>query len=164
MKKRFFKNCRKSQIFNQVFIYILTLVVTTLILIFGYRAIMQIQERGCDICLVKLRNDLSNSVESIINDYGSITRKDIQMCCGLNQICFVESIDSFPIPSSTDPIIKDSIKSKTGMNTFLLGEKGVQPFNIGKISTEPNVMCLRGAKMSLKLEGKGNYVQISKWS
>ena len=154
---------KKSQIFSQIFTYILAIVITTLILIFGYRSMMIIQERGCDICLVKLRNDLSNSVESIITDYGSVSRKDIQMCCGLNQICFVESVDSFSVPSSIDPIIKDSIKSETGMNVFLLGENGIQPFNIGKISTEPNVMCLKGTRMSLKLEGKGNYVQISKW-
>ena len=155
---------KKSQIYNQVFIYVLTIVIVGLILTFGYSSITKIQSKGCDICIVKLRNDLDNAIEGIISDFGSIQRKDIQMCCNFNQICLVESVDTFQVPPSANPIIKDSIKSNTGMNAFLLNEKSVQPFNIGKISTDPDIMCIKGTSMSLKLEGKGNYVKISRWT
>ena len=154
---------KKSQIYNQIFIYILTIVIVGLILAFGYKSITNIQSKGCDICIVKLRNNLGNDVEGIISDFGSVQRKDIQMCCNFNQLCLVESVDAFPVPANANPIIKDSIKSNTGMNAFLLDEKSVQPFNIGRISTDPDVMCIKGTSISLKLEGKGNYVKISKW-
>ena len=154
----------KGQLYSQVFIYIISIVVVGLILGFGYKSITGLQEKGCDICVANLRNQLEGSVDGIIADYGSVERKDIQMCCDFSSICLIESIDSFSVPTSLNPIIKDSIKSKTGMNAFLESDKLVQPFNIGKISVEPNVLCIKGKAISLKLEGKGNYVQVSKWS
>ncbi|PIN78936.1 hypothetical protein COV14_01535, partial [Candidatus Woesearchaeota archaeon CG10_big_fil_rev_8_21_14_0_10_33_12] len=63
---------KKAQIQGQVFIYILTLIITGMILLYGYNAIKSISERAKQVELVKFKNDLKEDFETISFDYGSV--------------------------------------------------------------------------------------------
>ena len=116
--------------------------------------------------MLKFKNDLINAVESISSDFGSIKRKDLELCASYAQVCFVETLESPALPNNVDPIIKDSILSNTGKNVFLVEKIAKESFYAGKISVEPDVLCIKAAnnKISIKLEGKGNHVFLSQWS
>jgi len=156
----------KAQIYGQVFIYILTIILISFILVYGYNAVQNFRKRAEQVSCLKFKNDLQNSIESISSDFGSVKRKDLQLCVGYTQACFVESFESPNIPINTDPIIKDSILSGTGKNVFLGDNIAKESFYAGKISVEPDVLCIQAAngKISLKLEGKGNHVLLSQWN
>lgn len=156
----------KAQIYSQVFIYILTIILISFILVYGYNAVQNFKNRAEQVSCLKFKNDLQNAVESIASDFGSVKRKDLQLCSGYTQACFVESFESPNIPGGIDPIIKDSILSSTGKNVFLVENIAKESFYAGKISVEPDVLCIKAlnGKISLKLEGKGNHASLGQWN
>ena len=153
----------KAQIYGQIFIYILTIILISFILFYGYNAVQNFKKRAEQVCLLKFKNDIVNAVESISSDFGSVKRKDLELCAGYTQVCFVETFESPVLPGNTDPIIIDSILSNTGKNTFLVEKIAKESFFAGKISVEPDVLSINSinSKISITLEGKGNHAFIS---
>lgn len=165
---------RKSQLYSQVFIYVLSIVLISFILVYGYNAVHNFKKRAEQVSCLKLKNDLRNAVESIISDFGSIKRKDLQLCAGYTQACFVETfkqLKDIKYPkfniNPDDPIIKDRIASGEWKNVFLLDNIAKESFYIGNISIDAgfDVLCLNASnnKISLRLEGKGDNVLLSEW-
>ena len=166
----------KSQIYGQIFIYILTIVLVSFILVFGYNAIQNIRDKATQIECLNFKNDLRNSIEIISSDFGRIKKADIGLCSPYRQVCFVETFKDIPnrnAPRSSvtpiDPIIKDSIMSKTDKNTFLVDKTAKDSFYAGNISiADPalDVLCVNAinGKISLKMEVMGNHVEVSQWA
>ena len=163
---------RKAQLYGQIFIYVLTIVVISFIFILGYKAIDHFRQTAEQIACIKLGQELANTVDAVSSEFGRLQRKDIELCGDFTQVCFVES---FEIPNSPNGIhrkITDSIASQSKKNVFLLSDlKGSfynakDTFYIGKISVEPDVICLKSVKgkVSLRFEGKGDHVILSEWS
>ena len=157
---------KAAQLYSQVFIYILTIILVSFILVYGYNSVQNFKNRAEQVACLKFKNDLQNAVERISSEFGTIERKDLQLCNGYVKVCFVETFENPDIPFNTDPIIKDNILSNTGKNTFLVENLAKESFYAGKISVEPDVLCVNAVngKISLKLEGKGNHVSLSQWS
>lgn len=172
--RKFLKFSVEAQLYGQIFIYILTLLIISFILIYGYKSISSFKGRTSQIVSLKLGEDLKNSVQRITPDFGSIIKKEIDIG-EASQICFVETYENInnlnlPIDSNgnpiNDPIIKDSIRSNSDKNTFLMGKSVLGSFYTGNISVQNDVLCLKsiGGKVSLKLEGKGDHALISSWA
>lgn len=156
----------KAQLYSQIFIYILTIILISFILVYGYNAVQNFKKRAEQVSCLKFKNDLVNAIDSISSDFGSIKRKELQLCAGYSKVCFVETFESPNIPNDIDPIIKDSILSSTGRNIFLVENIAKESFYAGKISVEPDVLCIRAvnSKIDLKLEGKGSHAVVSQWN
>ena len=157
---------KRAQIYSQIFIYVLTIILISFILVYGYNAVRNFRDRADQVACLKLKSELSNSVESISGDFGSIRKKALQMCRGYTQICLVETFEKPKLPGRIDPVIKDSVLSNTGRNAFLADKIAKESFYAGKISVEPDVLCIKSVnnKVSLRLEGKGNHAIISEWA
>lgn len=155
-----------AQLYSQIFIYILTIILISFILVYGYNAVQNFKKRAEQVSCLKFKNDLINAVEGISSDFGSIKRKELQLCSGYSKVCFVETFESPNIPDDIDPIIKDSILSSTGRNVFLIENIAKESFYAGRISVDPDVLCIKAAnnKVNLKLEGRGNHAAVSQWS
>lgn len=156
---------RHGQLYSQIFVYILTMILISFIFVYGYNAVQNFKKRAEQVSCLKFKNDMVNAIESISSDFGSIKRKELQLCAGYSKVCFVESFESPNIPGNIDPIIKDSILSSTGRNVFLVENLAKESFYAGKISVDPDVFCINAvnSKINLKLEGKGNHAEISQW-
>ena len=156
---------KSAQLYSQIFIYILTIILISFILVYGYNAVQNFKTRAEQVSCLKFKNDLINAIESISSDFGSVKRKELQLCNGYVQVCFVETFESPNLPGKMDPIIKDSILSNTGRNVFLVEKTAKESFYAGKISVEPDVLCISSVnnKINLRLEGKGNHVLLGKW-
>ena len=157
---------RKGQLYSQIFIYILTIILISFILVYGYNSIQTFKKRAEQVSCLKFKNDLINAIKSISSDFGSIKRKELQLCNDYSKVCLVESFESPNMPGDVDPIIKDSVLSNTEKNVFLVENIAKESFYAGKISVEPDVLCIKAVngKINLKLEGKGNHAAISQWS
>ena len=180
---------KKAQLQGQVFIYILTILVISFILIYGYNAISNFRSRTNQIIYLKLGEDLKSSVQRITPDFGSVLKKEIDAGAA-SQICFVENFQyvgnrNSPAGKNSDganipvnPVIKDSIKSSSGevsdKNVFLIGKSILYSFSIGYIKVDEsaspaahfNVLCIPpvNGKIILKMEGMGDHTLISKWT
>ena len=155
----------KGQLYGQIFIYILTIILVSFILVYGYNAVQNFKKRAEQVSCLKFKNDLVNAIDGISADFGSIKKKELQLCGGYSKVCFVESFNSPNMPGNIDPIIKDSILSGTGRNVFLVENIAKESFYAGKISVEPDVLCINtvNSKISIRLEGKGNHAIVSQW-
>ena len=179
---------RKSQLYGQIFIYLLTILIIAFILIYGYNAISSFKCRTEQVVSLKLSQDLKSSVERITPDFGSVIKKEIDIGSA-SEICFVESYRSFN-PSfavsnsdgtlvAADPIIKDSIQSGSDKNIFLIEKSTTNScksipnsFYGGKISVDSsssvtfNVLCIKSVNgiAILKLTGKGDHALVEKWA
>lgn len=176
---------RKSQLYSQIFVYVLAIMIVSFIIVYGYNSIHIFKEKAEQVACQKFKNDLSNAVESISSDFGSVKRKDLQLCAGYSEACFVETFDDIedkndpyfryigynPAPTTKDPLIIDSIKSSTEKlldtkkNVFLIDNIAKESFYAGNISIQDDVLCIKAInnQISLKLEGKGNHVLLSEW-
>lgn len=159
---------KRSQLYGQIFIYILTIFLISFILVYGYNAVQNFKERAEKVYCLKFRNDLKSAVDVTLADFGTVKRKDLQLCSGLNEVCFVETLEDFDRsnPKSNvaelDPILRDSISSGTEKNVYLVGGEA---FYAGIVSVDNDVLCIKSInnKISLRLEGKGDHVLLSKW-
>ena len=161
----------KSQIYGQIFIYLLTIVLISFILVFGYNAIENLRTKANQVECLKFKNDLRNAIATISSDFGRIKRENIDLCQPYKQVCFVETFEKFDknnpqgnIP--VDPIIKDSIKSESGKNVFLVDNTAKEPFYAGNISVALDVFCIKSinGKIDLRLESMGSNVAVSQWA
>lgn len=163
---------KKSQLYGQVFIYVLTIVLVSFILVYGYNTIQNFRQRAEQVACLKFQNDLRNSIEIIISDFGSVKRKDLQLCSGYPQVCFVETFKQLDNKgnlkaniniNNVDPILTNSIASGSDRNVFL---RGGNSFYAGNISVENDVLCInsKNGQISIGLEGKGNHVLIRQWA
>ncbi len=159
---------KKSQIYGQVFIYVIAIVVTSLIFIFGYDAIKNLNNRVDKISCIKLKNELESAVKRMSMKYKSIERVDIQLCSNYKSLCLADYdiMNINNIIGSDDPVIQDSISSGANKNVFLMKEIAAESFYVGKVSVENDVLCLNSVNnlISLKIEGGGDHAIISKWS
>ncbi len=154
---------KASQLYSHLFVYILTIVLVSFILVYGYNAIKNLNDKANQIACLKFKNDLENEVKKVSGEYGIVDEKDIQICPGYSKVCFVENVEQPDLPGGTDPIIKDSVASNAEKNVFLAENSAEESFYIGRISVEPDVLCIKaiGGRIRLRLEGKGNYALIS---
>jgi hypothetical protein len=161
-------NKKKSQIQSQIFVYILSMVVIALVLLYGYNAIKGFKERQEQITLVELENQLKSLINSASPKYGSIEKGDIALPSEYNTICFVDngelgSSDDCGLPEPDAAIVRDAIQSSTA-NIFLI-PGGSKNFRIGNIKVEGGCVCIpkTGSNAVFRVEGLGNGVRISNW-
>ena len=158
---------RKSQLYGQIFIYILTITFVAIILLYGYNSIKRLQTTAEKVACIKFKNDLQKSIETIQSDFGSVRKEELELCSNYKKACFVKSfpvINKFSI--TADPIIKDSLSSETGNNVFLADNVAKEAFYGGNISVDPDVLCIDAInnRIILRLEGLGDHVLISQWT
>ncbi|MBN1157584.1 hypothetical protein JXA85_08245 [Candidatus Woesearchaeota archaeon] len=176
---------RKGQIAGQVLIYVMGLVIISLVVIFGYRAIRDFVTRSEDLALVDFRTKLTNTIEEMSSDYGSMKIVDFTIPKGFSRICFLNRTASPDtrnlcrnIPDNPDyePIVCSFWKDNSKENAFLLGKK-TEAFFIGNENTglpyfvvalkgvteEEGYLCpdITNSRIKLRIEGKGRYAELS---
>lgn len=156
----------KGQIQAEVFIYILAVVITGAILLFGYTAIRDFVGKGEEATFIKLKTDLERDIASIRSDFGTVRLKEYQIPAKYSKVCFVgeERIKQGRSSGLSDDnvIIKDSIESKVEKNVFFLPE-GTDSIYAGPVSAQNDFICFNVVQGSirLRLEGKGATTAIS---
>lgn len=177
---------KKGQISGQIFIYIISIIVSSTILLYGYFAIAKIRENSCKIDLLKFQSELNGKVRDSRN-YGNSRIYDFYLSCGYEEICFVD-LKKIEYAKSTDlcspgngdyrPIVCDAWQSNAS-NVFLKPMSS-NPIFIEKITVDGNddgkedgsaefpfckkclYLCqqIKNGKLRLRFEGKGDRTLI----
>lgn len=173
---------KNGQIQTQIFIYILSMIIVGLVLLYGYNAIKGFRERQETVSLIELENQLENTIKAMSSEYGSIKKQTMPLT-GFEMICFVDrelvgrtqvqcTYDAnIPIENHNNQkvrdswsIVEDSINDGTA-NIFLVPD-GTVNYKIGNIQVEGDgCICIEktGNDVIFRVEGLGNGVKISQW-
>src|SRR3989338_10880354 len=90
---------------GQVFIFIVAALTFALVMIFGYRAVVDFLARGEQIEFLQFKNDLENSVKKIYTEYGALRKETFFLLGKYEQICFVDfDLPYNPSLCSPDPV------------------------------------------------------------
>ena len=154
----------KSQIISELFKYLLIGVFAAGILILGYSAINSIKEKGCNTGLAGFELDVKNIGGGL--RYGTKELHNYDVPCNVDKIYFFDLAKSINPEEFKDiPIMRDSLKSKSDKNVFLIRKNEVKrSFNAGKLEIEnSNYTCFAtdSGKLSFFAEGTGKSAIIT---
>jgi hypothetical protein len=117
-KERKFK---KSQIQNQVFIYILAVMIMGGVLLMGYKAIQSFIDNSNLSLLETFEQDLKSRINSVSQQYGQKMTTEFIVPKKYTEICFLDRISQHDIPDTHDyPIIDDIYQDNIKVNAFLI--------------------------------------------
>ncbi|MFC2135432.1 hypothetical protein ACFLTH_12535 [Bacteroidota bacterium] len=162
---------KKGQI-QQVFIYIITIIVVGLILLIGYRSIGGLMKKGCDVEMTSFKSSLESYI-SKYDSYGDLHKESIKVPCSYREICFIntDAINNGEnLDGDIDLIIKDSVSAKIQENVFLVKTDAVEPFGTFfpeiKVDNTARYVCMEnmGGRFYIKFHGLGKQVNISSYS
>jgi hypothetical protein len=166
------KNGRKGQT-QQVFIYIMVILIVGAVLLFGYKAIDKLFNQTCDVDKVSFQTD----IKSMLNDYSSYGdegSEELKAPCGYTLLCFADSgilPENVPQIEAVNQLMFYEVSSNTGNNVFLIKGKneiisfqGMDNIVVPGNSTAPQFTCIdaKSNTFYLRLSGIGRgKVQIT---
>lgn len=165
----------KAQIQNQVFVFMLALLVIALTMLFGFTAIRDLMAKSEEADFIRFKMDLERDISAITTEAGSSDLLTLKLPSDYKQICFIDDVlisNRGPL-TNLNPIIDNSISSGVQKNIFLIKNKAsAESFYAGKIdildsdladSADPGFLCLEpsSGRVTFRITGKGNYVEIS---
>ena len=160
---------KRGQAHSQVFVYILTVIITGAILIFGYNSVDHIINDTKKVEMAEFKESIESDFKKMSSDYGSVKTKTYNVPSSVKEICFYQKGDDpefHAMPEDLNPLIVDSVRD-TDNNFFLVfGDESIDAMNLGKvvISEEDEMtVCMKptGGRIKLALEGLDDGVSIS---
>lgn len=154
-------NSKKGVIFEgKTVVYIIAGILAVLFLVFGYRMIGSIGEKGEQAFLVKFKSELEKDIGSVGFDIGSVKIEKYGVPSTFDEICFVDLRDVVVSYLGNYSIIQDSVESGANKNVFLMGEGGFETMYIEDLGVFywPHYSCLstRTGIIELEIEGVGH--------
>ena len=158
---------------QQVFIYIMVILVVGGVLLFGYKSIHKLMGQSCDVDETTFKSQLKQMLESN-NGYGDKSTKPIKVPCGSDKLCFVNSSqEGVNMNTLNDlyPDIYQEVHAGTGNNVFLIKGQETSALYIldyiivpGTSTSTQGFLCINatGDNFYMVLEGIGKgKVQIT---
>ncbi|MCK5107103.1 MAG: hypothetical protein KAQ83_00065, partial [Nanoarchaeota archaeon] len=84
------KQNRKAQIQTQIFVYVLATIIIGAILLYGYRSIFMMREKGEQIDLISFKTEMQEEVIKMSNDYGSARALTFRTPSSFSEVCFID--------------------------------------------------------------------------
>ena len=159
---------KQAQMPGQILIYVLAIIVFALTLTYGYKAIGGFVRDMNEISYKELENDIRTEIDKVKGDTsGTVKKKILNIPGDYLKVCFVDSFGETPFdetPFSSYPLIQGHLGSGAKDKNMFLVPPGDKSFFIGDIIVEgDNCISIKGNKIVLRLESKGNHVQVSEW-
>ena len=146
---------KKAQV-QQVFIYIMAIIVIGAILLLGLRAILGFFDRACEVDEIAFKRD----IEDLLNRYsryGNRGFETLRVPCDYNELCFID-LENRNCNDITNEVIKEECLANTNENVFITrGQFTESLFSIPNIAVANGFTCIepRSNRYHLRLEGVG---------
>jgi len=155
---------KKAQILSQPIIFIFILIVSALVLAFGIRAVLNLQERAELIQLTTSVEDLKDYVETYYSFVeGSSTEITLNFPSKIKYICIVAKSNKVPENiKNYDPYIEDYISASPDYNLFMIPQEyKISRFKIPNLKPAQDPLCFSNPFKAI-IENKGTHVEILK--
>lgn len=154
---------------QQVFIYVMVILVAGAVMLFGYKAITNIIDKSCDVEMGTFPEEVKTTIEKN-NGYGDVALQSFKAPCGYEIICFVNSSPelarinpNIEIIGAISSSMGDEISVGTGNNVFLIKGDTTKPLyrldyiDVQGNSTAKGFLCIesKGGSFPIALEGLG---------
>lgn len=179
--KRFQKKNKKNAQVNEMFTYILSIIIIGLILLFGIRYIIKLQQDIKTIDLVKFKTQVETVAGSYAYQYGSWVKQEFSVPSEVKQVCFfdVEKAGGSsgskicggsaqdPNEIQKQPLLCDgwSAGKDSTQNVMTVPFVTETPIHIGKIEVDNAIgyKCFKvtAGKFTATITGLGDGVKIS---
>ena len=163
---------------GQIFVYTLSLIIVTTILIFGFKIIIEFIGASSEVEFLNFRKTVDGYGKTYSRDYGSVGNKKLIAPGGVKEICFVDydwdgsAMINCDGPHVFYPFIEDSFgdnrQERERVNFFLISPKNeyMRSYYIGNISFRDscNYLCFDTTKgfFNVQFTGDGVDVEIAK--
>jgi len=141
---------------QQVFIYLMVIIVVGTLMIIGYKAIGALINKMCDVNLATFKSNLKTSLQRNSN-YGSSEIKSFTAPCSYDKICFLNITGVNQNLLSEYPSIKSEYGARTGQQMFFIQGKKVIGVNlvVRGLEVKDGFFCINstGGKFTVKMEG-----------
>ncbi|MBW2989102.1 hypothetical protein KY358_02155 [Candidatus Woesearchaeota archaeon] len=147
-----------------MFVYLISLFVLAMVLLFGYKAMGSAQRKKDQALLIRFKSQLTSDIRALKGDYGSLRTKFYDLPSGFDELCFVDLQDVDTSYILEKPLIKDSVTSGINENIFLIGKGRIENIFVEGLALTnfPYFVCLRpnSGRIKLKIEGSGDKASI----
>jgi hypothetical protein len=179
---RYRKNKKGSEI-NQVFNYIIALIVIGLIFMYGIKAVVYLLHVFPQVSELMLEKDVTRVIKQYSTEYGSETQPQVVGPTRVRYLCFTDyyssstslvSCNSYEVNKLIQDSYSTSFDKRERKNVFMLDSKGLYsrgPFFAGNISLAPtspkegscNYLCIavENGYFHFKVTGLGDHVRVS---
>jgi hypothetical protein len=161
---------------GQVFIFIVTIITFSVIMLFGYNAVIKIIDSGDKVEFFQFKKELESSVKKIYTEFESVRIKEYSLPSKYTQICFID-LDHKPSQQELDSLCDldiaacDLWETSTGygsfdQNVFLYpADKNTIDIKVFKIKMENGFLCepIHEGKFNIVIEGRGDHTLISRY-
>lgn len=153
---------RKGQVQSQVFVFIIGLIIVSMVLLLGYKMINFFGKNAKEVNYEQFKSDLIGEISKISDEYGSLHKVDIIVPVDFTDVCFINSNITTVNPDDiSDPLIRDSVESKTESNVFLMDPKLKETLFINNMETEEPLLCFENdGKIKITIEGMGDHALL----
>lgn len=154
---------KKAQMAGQIFVFLLSALTLSMILILGYKYIDSFMEKQKTLEIIQFRDDLLNSINSIRTRYGSIDRIILNFPAGHSEVCFVDSEDSGKFNTKRPLLFNLWSSSNKKQNIFFTPLQEIE-IKADDLEVQNGYCCIAQTKsIEIKLESKGKKVMILPW-
>ena len=154
---------------GQIFIYVLAIIVVSLIIAYGYKAINDFGKRSEEVAFISFRTNFDNTVKAMVSDYGTIKRPQLDVPGEYTQVCVVDLAKSStgsgictPASPDYDPIVCAGWDA--GANNVYLLPDGTDSFRIDhvKVKRASGYICYNNTigKINIQMKSLGDSVEV----
>ena len=180
---------KKSQMsVGQIFTYVIAIIVVGFVMLFGYKSIADLREKGKEADYIQFKSQLTAAIK-LTKGYGDVSQEIMSIPESYTEICFVSYyIETAGTPSSftsnrdiSKPIIENSVDDGVKKNIFLVrGNGDIESFFMDNVKVSPtlgpngpaandpdrNFGCIQSTagNIKIKFEGKGDKTQIDTYT
>jgi len=177
---------RTGQIMGQVVAMVAAIIIFGLVLLYGYKAIKNIEHTRQQVEIIEFSESLKSAVKRIALDFGSVKRTDLKVPSQYQEVCFADldilrnrgRLDELRKKSALIAnIVESNSDPKTGQNVFTI-PLSETPIKVEAIEVNGTRPCPNGGKdkgsgficiptpsgrLSLRLEGLGDKTWVCEW-
>jgi hypothetical protein len=158
---------KKAQISGQILIYVLAIIVFSMTLLYGYRAVKYFSDQTEEVSNLQLEDEIKNVIENIKQDtMGTIKKKVLTVPGKYDDVCFINSYEGYPSSLNTSyALINGHINSGADDKNLFLVPPGDISIYVGNIEVDSDFECIpvRSGKITIKIESMGDHVKVSSW-
>ena len=143
---------------DQIFIYIVALVVVGLVIVFGYKSIKNFAARSDEVALIKFKTEIENTFKTVSSSFNTVKIANFDVPQGYSELCLVDihfknSVSEFTLDEFTyNPLILEGVQEKK--NVFLINGIIIESYYVGKIHVDSDI-SVRSNPFNPTLGGDG---------
>jgi len=136
---------------QQIFVYIMVIVIVGLLILFGFKAINSFTKQSCEVREISFIEEFEATAQEH-RGYQSMHTTKLRPYCDITEVCFVDSAfleneaaPNVPNDATDHFVILDSVNNHAKRNLFLVDQKGLvndRDVYIPNLIVKDKVLCV----------------------